>query len=137
MKIRPLPLSSRKATVGRTRNPSWTNELTIEPHGSPVDRGNRNCFFTRFVVKRHGYGAKGIGAVYVHIREFERVGRDFSVVCGVFRSPEWPEGESASRERRNAAHGRAGESERSDEWNIGSATTRQDRRNRRSSRNSR
>src|SRR6266480_622449 len=127
MKIHTLPLSSRMKgdLLGVLAIALWTNELTIEPHGSPVDRGNRNCFFTRFVVKRHGYGAKGIGAVYVHTREFERVGRDFSVICGVFRSPEWPEGESASRERRNAAHGRAGDSERSDEWNIWSATTRQ------------
>ena len=92
-----------------------------------MDRGNCNCFFTRFVVKRHAYGAKGIGAVYVHTREFERAGRDFSLARGVFRSPEWPESESASRERRNAAHGRAGESERSDEWNNCSAPTWQDR----------
>src|SRR5436190_21217109 len=125
MKIHTLPLSLR--TKGDLCIAPWTNELTIEPHRSPVDRGNRNCFFTRLLVKRHRYGAKTIGAVYGHTWEFERVGRDFSVVCDVFRSPEWPESESASRERRNAAHGRAGESERSDEWNKWSATTRQNR----------
>ena len=73
-------------------------------------RGNDNCFFTRFVVKRLAYGAKRIGAGCGHPRKLERLGRDFSIARGVFRSPERPENESASRGRRDAARASACES---------------------------
>ena len=51
----------------------------------------------------------------------------FLLARGVFRSPERPESESASRERRDAARAGAGESERANAWNNWSATTGQNR----------
>ena len=45
----------------------WTNERTIDSPGL-VGRENRNCFFTKFVVKRHAYGAKANGAFHGHPR---------------------------------------------------------------------
>jgi hypothetical protein len=116
-----------EATCARTRIHSLDDEPTIEPHESPRGRGNRHCFFTRFVVKRHPYGAKGIGAFYGHPPELERARRDFSFARGVFRSPQRPESESPSRERRDAGRARAGESERPNAWNNWSATTGQNR----------
>ena len=81
------PLCEGEATSGRIAVALWTAELTIKPLGSDVGRGNRNCFFTRFVVKRQAYVAKRISAFCGHPRKPERVGRDFFIARGVFRSP--------------------------------------------------
>src|SRR6187401_895859 len=78
--------------------------------GKLGERGNDNCFFTRFVVKRLAYGAKRIGAGCGHPRKFERLGRDFSIARGIFCSAERPQGESSSRGRPCGARPRACES---------------------------
>src|SRR4029077_13418452 len=104
------PLCEVEATSGRIAVALWTAELTIKPPGSGAGRGNRNCFFTRFVVKRHAYGAKRISAFCGHPRKLERVGRDFARSRSVFRSAERPQSESASRGRHDAARDNACES---------------------------
>src|SRR5947207_14515567 len=65
-RILTLPLSSRRkgGLWADAQSLAWTDEPTIEPHGFPRGRGNRNCFSARFVVKRQAYVAKRIGAFY-------------------------------------------------------------------------
>jgi hypothetical protein len=50
------PLLVKRGDLRRVRGPSWDNELTIQLHGSHLGRGNRHCFFTRFVVKARLWG---------------------------------------------------------------------------------
>ena len=107
---RPLSLRKRGDSQAYSQSLVERSELTRATLGSDVGRGNRNCFFTRFVVKRHAYVAKRISAFCGHPRKLERVGRDFSIARGVFRSPERPESESASRGRRDVARASACES---------------------------
>jgi len=113
----PLPLRMKKRPAAYSQSLLRQTNRQLSRTGLPGGPGNRNCFFTRFVVKRHGYGPKRIGAFYGHARKPERAGRDFSLARGVLRSPERPESESASRERRDAARVGAGESQRVDGWN--------------------
>jgi hypothetical protein len=94
----------------------WTAELTSKPHGSGAGCRNRNCFFTRFVVKRHAYGAKRIGNFCGNPRKLERVGRNFSIARGVFCSAKRPQNESSSRRRRDAARANACESNGRSHW---------------------
>ena len=101
------PLANERRLAGVFAGAHWTAELTIKPDESGVGRGNRNCFFTKFVVKGQAYGAKRIRAFYSHPGKLERAGRDFSLARGVFRSLERPENESASRGCRDAARPRA------------------------------
>src|SRR5436309_10447654 len=78
-------------------------------------------------LKRHAYGTKRIGAFHGQPQKLERSGRDFSPGRGVFRSPERPEGESASRKQRDPPRAIGGESERTNPATNRSATTGQNR----------
>ena len=85
--------------------------------------GNRNCFFTRFVVKRHAYGATKIGAFFGYPPQLERARGDFSIVRVALRSHERPETEGAERQRRHSARAGAGEGERANQCRNRCVTT--------------
>ena len=79
------------------------------------------------LLKGTAYGATGIGALHGHPRKLKRAGRDFSLARGVFRSLNGQKMKALRANRRDAARGAAGESERGAGWNNWSATTGQNR----------